>query len=93
MPTVLRPVLALYTAPLTAVKVKDRSTPPFTAAKEHDMTGSHSADALEVEFARRAASYLREQGLTEEAVQEALVEELGLREPEAEELIAQAEAA
>jgi hypothetical protein len=42
------------------------------------------------EFARRAATYLREQGLTDDQVQSALVAELGLPTPEAEEILAKA---
>ncbi len=50
------------------------------------MTGSKNADGFETEFARRAAVYLREQGLSEAEIQEALVAELGLAGAEAEEL-------
>ncbi|MEM8924539.1 MAG: hypothetical protein AAGD35_13640 [Actinomycetota bacterium] len=54
------------------------------------MTGT--ADT-ERDFALRAAAYLRGQGLTEEEVQQALVAELGLDAPEAQALVAVAEAA
>ncbi len=42
------------------------------------------------EFARRAVTYLREQGLTDDEVQTALVAELGLQMPEAEQILAKA---
>ena len=53
------------------------------------MSGSsnHPADH---DFARRAVTYLREQGLTEDQVQTALVAELGLPTPEAEQILAKA---
>ncbi len=50
------------------------------------MSGS-SSTAADREFARRAAAYLRDQGLTEDEVKTALVAEFGMRSPEAEELI------
>lgn len=50
------------------------------------MTGPTTADGFEHDFARRAAVYLREQGLTEEEIQEALVAELGTTAAEAEAL-------
>lgn len=56
------------------------------------MSGS-SNTAADREFARRAATYLREQGLTDDEVKSALVAELGFRSPEAEELIAASNAA
>ena len=55
------------------------------------MTGI--SDHAERDFALRAAAYLREQGLTEEEVQQALQAELGLRKPEAEAVMAVADAA
>ena len=56
------------------------------------MSGS-SNDAEYREFARRAAAYLREQGLTDDEVRSALVAELGLNSPDAAEVIATAGAA
>ncbi|MEL7157145.1 MAG: hypothetical protein AAFN30_11150 [Actinomycetota bacterium] len=57
------------------------------------MTGSNGTDRQEQDFARRAATYLREQGLTDDEVQAALVAELGLKAPEVEQVMSQAEAA
>ena len=50
-------------------------------------TTNHPADH---NFARRAVTYLREQGLTDDQVQSALVTELGLQTPEAEQILAKA---
>ncbi len=50
-------------------------------------------DNTDREFALRAAEYLRQQGLSDEQVSEALVIELGLHRPEAVELTALAAAA
>ncbi|MEZ5407580.1 MAG: hypothetical protein R2761_06110 [Acidimicrobiales bacterium] len=50
-------------------------------------------DNTDREFALRAAGYLRQQGLSDEQVSEALVIELGLHRPEAVELTALAAAA
>lgn len=41
---------------------------------------------IDHDFARRAASYLRDQGLSDDEVQSALVVELGLDSPEAEQI-------
>lgn len=57
------------------------------------MTGPHATDRQEQDFARRAAAYLREQGLTDDEVKAALVAELGLRAPEVKLVMAQSEAA
>lgn len=56
------------------------------------MTGPPTDDA-DHEFARRAAAYLREQGLTEDEITSALVAELGLRSPEAAQAAATSDAA
>jgi hypothetical protein len=50
-------------------------------------------DTTDRDFALRAADYLRQQGLSDEQVEVALVVELGLREPEAAELAALSAAA
>jgi hypothetical protein len=50
-------------------------------------------DPTDRQFALRAAEYLRQQGLSDEQVEGALVAELGLREPEAAELTALSAAA
>jgi hypothetical protein len=47
---------------------------------------SASTDSADRDFAIRAAAYLRQQGLSDEQVRGALVTELGLRLPEADEL-------
>ncbi len=50
-------------------------------------------DTTDRAFALRAAGYLRQQGLSDEQVSEALVVELGLHRPEAVELTELAKAA
>ncbi len=42
------------------------------------------------DFAHRAVTYLREQGLTDAEVQSALIAELGFQTPEAEQILAKA---
>ena len=56
------------------------------------MSGFDS-DNTDRDFALRAATYLREQGLTDEQVEGALVTELGFGSPEAAELAALSAAA
>jgi hypothetical protein len=58
---------------------------------EHIMSGVE--DNNDRQFAIRAADYLRQQGLSDEQVEGALVTELGLKTPEAAELAALSAAA
>ncbi len=58
------------------------------------MTGLENTETtIDRQFAIRAADYLRQQGLSTEQVEGALVTELGLETPEAAELTALATAA